>query len=197
VAILDLSWRYFGCIVIGLAAGMVIGVTSEFFTSYTYKPTLSIAHAARIGPANVIIQGLSVGMFSCVIPALVVASVAISTYNLAQGTFGISLASVGLLSTLAITLATDAYGPVADNAGGIAEMAHMPAHTRNNTDVLDALGNTTAAIGKVRFLHTCVLTSRDCFASWESRGCGPSLKPFVFACISFLVSRVSLSVPPC
>lgn len=159
VAVLDLSWKLFGCIVIGLAAGLSIGLISEYFTSYAYAPTQNISKSARIGAANVIIEGLSVGMYSCVAPALIIASVVLAVYSLAGDVYGIALASTGLLSTLGITLATDAYGPVADNAGGIAEMTHMPEQTRRNTDVLDALGNTTAAIGKGFAVGSAVLTA--------------------------------------
>lgn len=113
VYLLDVPWNLFWCIVIGLFAGMLIGVTSELFTSAAYSPVMSIAKAAQIGGANVIIQGLSVGMYSAVAPALIVGATLIATYNLSGSTYGIALASSGLLSTLAITLATDAYGQAA------------------------------------------------------------------------------------
>jgi len=175
-AIIDTDWEYFVCIVIGLVAGLFLGILSEFFTSYAYPPTLSIASSARIGPANVIIQGISVGMYSCIMPALIIASVIIACMSLA-GSYGIALASTGLLSTLGITLATDAYGPVADNAGGIAEMTHMPPHTRQRTDLLDALGNTTAAIGKGFAVGSAVLTAVSLLNTYFSRLGSPQVDP--------------------
>lgn len=168
VRVLDVEWQLFGCILIGLVAGLSIGVISEVFTSFAHSPTRNIAKSARIGAANVVIEGLSVGMHSTVAPALIVGAVLISTKSLA-GPYGIALASTGLLSTLGITLATDAYGPVADNAGGIAEMAHMPAHVRKNTDVLDALGNTTAAIGKGFAVGSAVLTAFSLLTTFFNR----------------------------
>jgi len=166
---LDMKWELFGCVVIGLAAGSIIGIISEFFTSYSYAPTRTIAKSARIGPANVVIEGLSVGMYSVILPTLIIASTIIATLHLSGGFYGVALASTGLLSTLGITLATDAYGPVADNAGGIAEMSHMPEHTRKNTDVLDALGNTTAAIGKGFATSSAVLTAVSLLANFVWR----------------------------
>jgi Na+/H+-translocating membrane pyrophosphatase len=149
VYVLGVKWELFGCILIGWAAGLFISVESEYFTSYAFAPTISIAQSALIGPANVVIQGMSVGMFACILPALVIASVILSAFALSGSVDGIALASTGLLSTLGITLATgsyfplffvfcsvsylcsfpfclDAYGPVADNAGGIAESKHLP-----------------------------------------------------------------------
>jgi len=166
---LDMKWELFGCVVIGLAAGSIIGIISEYFTSYSYTPTRTIAKASRIGPANVVIEGLSVGMYSVILPTLIIASTIIATLHLSDGFYGVALASTGLLSTLGITLATDAYGPVADNAGGIAEMSHMPEHTRKNTDVLDALGNTTAAIGKGFATSSAVLTAVSLLANFVWR----------------------------
>lgn len=166
--VLDLNFKLFGCIVIGLSAGLALGVISEFFTSYSHAPTIGISKSARIGPANVIIEGLSVGMYACILPAMIIAGVIIACTELADA-YGIALASTGLLSTLGITLATDAYGPVADNAGGIAEMAHMPEHTRHHTDLLDALGNTTAAIGKGFAVGSAVLTAFSLLTTFVTR----------------------------
>eukprot|EP00762_Andalucia_godoyi_P003363 ANDGO_06590.mRNA.1 Putative K(+)-stimulated pyrophosphate-energized sodium pump len=168
IGVLDVSWKLFGCIVIGLAAGIVIAIFSEFMTSGAYYPTQSIVGAATAGPAGVIIQGLAVGYMACVLPTLIVASVVLAALELA-GMYGIALASTGVLSTLGITLATDAYGPVSDNAGGIAEMAHMAPHVRENTDILDALGNTTAAVGKGFAVVSAILTGISLVSSFVTK----------------------------
>eukprot|EP00759_Apiculatamorpha_spiralis_P030642 PhF_6_TR32205/c0_g1_i6/m.47883/K15987/hppA; K(+)-stimulated pyrophosphate-energized sodium pump len=165
---LDLSWKLFGCIVIGLGAGLIIAILSEIMTSSAYAPTRSIGAAATAGPAGVVIQGIAVGSLAAVMPTLIVASVVLATLELA-GMYGIALASTGILSTLAITLATDAYGPIADNAGGIAEMSHLDPHVRDNTDVLDALGNTTAAVGKGFAVVSAVLTGISYVSSLITR----------------------------
>lgn len=145
----------FGAMFAGLIAGAVIGFVSEYFTSSAYEPTRSIAHSSLSGAGPLIINGMSVGLMSTAIPILVVSLVATLSYFIAGGfanpefgLFGISLATVGMLSTLGITLATDAYGPVADNAAGIAEMSHQKPIIRERLDALDAIGNTTAATGK-------------------------------------------------
>jgi H(+)-translocating pyrophosphatase len=166
--VLDMDWRLYATIVIGLACGRAIGLSAELFTSFAYTPTKSIAKAGLAGPASVIIQGLSVGMTSTIPSALIIASCVLASVNL-SGYYGLALASVGLLSNLAISLATDAFGPVADNAGGIAEMAGMPPSTRDNTDVLDALGNTTAAIGKGFAMASAVLTGLALLTSYAVR----------------------------
>ena len=128
IHVLDMDWELYFCVMIGLAAGVMISFWSEYFTSGAYAPTQRISNSGVFGPANVIIEGLSVGSYSTIGPVLIIASTIIAVRALSGSAFGIALASTGLLSILAITLATDAYGPVADNAGGIAEMAHMPAH---------------------------------------------------------------------
>lgn len=145
----------FGSMLTGLIAGAVIGIVSEYFTSSAYAPTKSVAHSSLSGTGPLIINGLSVGMMSTAVPILVVSLVATLSYFAAGGgtnpdfgLYGISLATVGMLSTLGITLATDAYGPVADNAAGIAEMSHQKPRVRDRLDALDAIGNTTAATGK-------------------------------------------------
>eukprot|EP00457_Paulinella_chromatophora_P001842 gb/GEZN01001844.1/.p1 GENE.gb/GEZN01001844.1/~~gb/GEZN01001844.1/.p1 ORF type:complete len:888 (+),score=108.62 gb/GEZN01001844.1/:166-2664(+) len=142
-----LGMELYGCIMIGLFAGVLVGYATEYTTSDAYFPTRSIALSAHTGPATVIITGLGVGMISTMAPGLILAFAALGC-SILQGAYGVSIAAIGMLSTLGITLATDAYGPVADNAGGIAEMAGLPAEVRVKTDKLDALGNTTAATGK-------------------------------------------------
>merc|ERR1712072_1268506 len=126
--------------------------------SYSYWPTKSITEAGVTGPATVIIQGLGIGMISCVFPVIIIVGTILAC-NALSGGYGISMAAVGMLSTLGVTLATDAYGPVADNAGGIAEMAELDERVRDTTDALDALGNTTAATGKGFAIGSAVLTS--------------------------------------
>jgi inorganic pyrophosphatase len=152
------GWKDFGCIVIGLVCGILIGEATEFFTSYAQRPTRSITEAGVTGPATVIIQGLGIGMLSSVPPVVFVA-ISIMACAALDGVYGAALAAVGMLSTLGITLATDAYGPVADNAGGVAEMSHLKAEVRERTDALDALGNTTAATGKGFAVGSAVLTA--------------------------------------
>ena len=178
VRILRMDWVLYFCLLIGLAAGILISFWSEYFTSSAYPPTQRIANSGLFGPANVIIEGLSVGSYATVGPVLIIASTIIAVRALSGSAFGIALASVGLLSTLGITLATDAYGPVADNAGGIAEMAHMPEHVRNNTDTLDALGNTTAAVGKAFASGSAVLTAVSLLTTYTVRvGIAGTLDP--------------------
>lgn len=151
-------WKIFGCNCIGLVAGFSIGQWTEYITSFSYKPTRTIAKKSKFGAAGVIIQGLGIGMLSTVVPVVIIVITILACEHLA-GTYGIGIAAVGMLSTLGITLATDAFGPVADNAGGIAEMAEMPPQVREHTDALDALGNTTAATGKGFAIGSAVLTS--------------------------------------
>merc|ERR1711939_300022 len=152
------GWKDFGCLVIGLLTGILIGEATEYFTSYAHSPTRSITKSGVTGPATVIIQGLGIGMLSSVPPVIFIAG-AVMACSALSGVYGAALAAVGMLSTLGITLATDAYGPVADNAGGVAEMAHLPHEVRERTDALDALGNTTAATGKGFAVGSAVLTA--------------------------------------
>lgn len=154
----EICWRIFSCNCIGLVAGFIIGQFTEYVTSFSYKPTITIAKKAKFGPAGVIIQGLGIGMMSTAVPVMTLVITILACEELA-GTYGVAIAAVGMLSTLGVTLATDAFGPVADNAGGIAEMAELPSHVRDRTDALDALGNTTAATGKGFAIGSAVLTS--------------------------------------
>mmetsp|Transcript_6348 Transcript_6348/g.13115 ORF Transcript_6348/g.13115 Transcript_6348/m.13115 type:complete len:775 (+) Transcript_6348:187-2511(+) len=162
------GWSIFGCIVIGLLAGVLIGQVTEYFTSYSYWPTQSITSAGVTGPGTVVVQGLGIGMISTVFPALIVV-ITILACNALFSSYGIAMASVGMLSTLGFTLATDAYGPIADNAGGIAEMAKMDSRVRETTDALDALGNTTAATGKGFAIGSAVLTSLSLLAAFKDK----------------------------
>ena len=149
----------------GLVAGVVIGLSTEYYTSNERKPAKSIAEAARTGAGTCVIQGIAVGMISTIIPVLAVSLAIILAYYFA-GMYGIAIAAVGMLSTLGITLATDCYGPVADNAAGISEMAGMGAAVRKRTESLDAAGNTTAAIGKGFAIGSAALTALALFASY-------------------------------
>ena len=163
----------YAAILSGLAAGVLIGAVTEYYTSDTYNPTRKLAASSRTGGATVIISGLSLGMLSTVAPVVIVGvSVLISYYcsggsaDFNAGLYGVGVSAVGMLSTLGITLATDAYGPVADNAGGIAEMTHMPEEVRQRTDALDSLGNTTAATGKGFAIGSAALTALALIASY-------------------------------
>lgn len=149
----------------GLVAGVLIGYFTEYFTSDTYKPTQRLASTSVTGSATIIIGGVSLGMMSTVIPVLIIGAAIVVSFML-SGLFGIGLAAVGMLSTLGITLATDAYGPIADNAGGIAQMAGLEPQVRERTDALDALGNTTAATGKGFAIGSAALTALALIASF-------------------------------
>ncbi|MAF53949.1 MAG: sodium-translocating pyrophosphatase [SAR202 cluster bacterium] len=166
ITVLDLDFKLFWIVVIGLVAGQVIGTSSEVFTSYEYRFTRNIAQQSETGPATVIIGGLGLGMLSTVVPALVIV-VAMWFANDLASTYGVALAAVSMLSTLGITLATDAYGPVADNAGGIAEQAGLDPEVRERTDALDSLGNTTAATGKGFAIGSAVLTALALMAAYS------------------------------
>jgi len=167
VSVLDLDFKLFWIVVIGLVAGQIIGTSSEVFTSYEYRFTKNLAQQSETGPATVIIGGLGLGMLSTVVPALVIV-VAMWFANDLAGTYGVALTAVGMLSTLGITLATDAYGPVADNAGGIAEQAGLDPEVRERTDALDSLGNTTAATGKGFAIGSAVLTALALMAAYST-----------------------------
>ena len=166
LSVLDMSFDLFWVVLVGLVAGQIIGTASETFTSYEFGFTRDIAKQAETGPATVIIGGLGLGMLSTLIPGVVVVVAMWMAYSLAD-TYGVALAAVGMLSTLGITLATDAYGPVADNAGGIAEQAGMDPEVRERTDALDSLGNTTAATGKGFAIGSAVLTALALMAAYS------------------------------
>ena len=168
-------------VICGLVAGIIIGQGTEYYTSHSYKPTRKVAKSAETGPATVIISGLGLGMISTAIPVVTIVAAIILSYlcaiqfdvanmlsaeNLSIGLYGIGIAAVGMLSTLGITLATDAYGPIADNAGGNAEMSGLGAEVRRRTDALDALGNTTAATGKGFAIGSAALTALALLASY-------------------------------
>jgi inorganic pyrophosphatase len=162
------GWRVFGCIVVGQVDGIVIGQITEYFTSYHYYPTRSIADAGVTGPATVIIQGLGVSMISCVFPVLVTVATILICDALANE-YGIAMAAVGMLATLGLNVASDTYGAISDNAGGIAEMAHLDERVREVTDNLDALGNTTAATGKGFAMGSAVLTALSLLAAFKEK----------------------------
>jgi K(+)-stimulated pyrophosphate-energized sodium pump len=168
-----ISWGIFGSAVAGLAAGVLIGQFTEYYTSSEYSPTRSIAAQAQMGAGTTIINGLATGMYSAALPVITIAACIIGAYgsaggfsNVGMGLYGIGFAAVGMLATLGITLATDAYGPVADNAGGNAEMAGLGEEVRARTDALDALGNTTAATGKGFAIGSAALTAMALLAAF-------------------------------
>lgn len=162
----EYGWKLYGCVILGLVSGMAIGKGTEFFTSFDYGPTISIKDRARTGPATVIIQGMGVGMVSTILPTLILVGCIVGCNELG-GQYGIAMAAVGMLGTLAVSLSTDAYGPVADNAGGLAEMAGLGPDVRAKTDSLDALGNTTAAMGKGFAVGSAVLTALSLLAAFK------------------------------
>ena len=166
-------------VISGLVAGVVIGQATEYYTSHSYKPTQKIAEASQTGPATVIIKGIGTGMISTMIPVVTISvaimlsylcangfDMSLSAKSISTGLYGIGIAAVGMLSTLGITLATDAYGPIADNAGGNAEMSGLGEEVRERTDALDALGNTTAATGKGFAIGSAALTALALLASY-------------------------------
>ena len=170
------NWAMISCSVItGLIVGIIIGQSTEYYTSQSYKPTKRLAESGKTGPATVIISGVGLGMVSTAIPVIAVVIGIILSYwfasgfdfsNVAMGLYGIGIAAVGMLSTLGITLATDAYGPIADNAGGNAEMSGLGPEVRKRTDALDSLGNTTAATGKGFAIGSAALTGLALLASY-------------------------------
>ena len=176
------DWWHFSCsVVAGLLAGVVIGKATEYYTSHSYRPTQKLAEASKTGPATVIINGVGLGMISTAIPVIAIVCAIVLAYlfaigfdvqnmmtaaALSKGLYGVAIAAVGMLSTLGITLATDAYGPIADNAGGNAQMSELEPEVRERTDVLDALGNTTAATGKGFAIGSAALTALALLASY-------------------------------
>lgn len=175
--LLDLqNWALIACsVVVGLVVGIIIGRSTEYYTSQSYSPTRKLSESGQTGPATVIISGIGLGMVSTAIPVLAVVVGTILSFllaanfdftNVGMGLYGIGIAAVGMLSTLGITLATDAYGPIADNAGGNAEMAGLGAEVRHRTDALDSLGNTTAATGKGFAIGSAALTGLALLASY-------------------------------
>ena len=140
-------WSVFICVAFGLVAGLIIGYVTEVMTSYSYNPVIELADSCRTGAATNIIYGLALGYLSTIIPVIVLCIVVFYAHS-SLGYYGVALAALGMLSNLPICLAIDGYGPISDNAGGIAEMAELPPEVRERTDILDAAGNTTAAIGK-------------------------------------------------
>ena len=209
----------YGAVIAGLLAGVLIGLCTEYYTSDTYKPTKKLAASSETGSATLIINGLGLGMLSTALPIIIVVVCIIAAYFLSggqpsdklgvsmRGLYGIALAAVGMLSTLGITLATDAYGPVADNAGGIAEMAGLDKNVSERTDALDSLGNTTAATGKGFAIGSAALTSLALIASYADQIM--SIKPdfslnisllnpaclvglFIGACLPFIFAALTM-----
>ena len=202
-------------ILAGLLAGVLIGRVTEYYTSDTYKPTQNLAASSETGSATIIISGVGLGMLSTALPIIIVGIAILVAYfcstlgyvgNMELGLYGISLAAVGMLSTLGITLSTDAYGPVADNAGGIAQMAGLPEEVRERTDALDSLGNTTAATGKGFAIGSAALTALAFIANFieklDAAGGDYSLslmEPtvlvgiFVGACLPFVFSAMTMN----
>jgi K(+)-stimulated pyrophosphate-energized sodium pump len=167
------SWGIFGAVVTGLLAGIIIGQATEYYTSANFKPTKEISEQCKNGPANTVLTGIATGMMSTGIPVLVIVVGILAAFgftggfsNISMGVYGIAFAAIGMLSTLGVQLATDAFGPIADNAGGNAEMSGLPSEVRERTDALDSLGNTTAATGKGFAIGSAALTALALIAAY-------------------------------
>ncbi len=178
----NLAFRIFGAVVAGLTAGVLIGFFTEYYTSERYKPTKKMAESTETGPATFIIQGIATGMQSTAFPVVIVSVTILVSFYLA-GLYGIAISAIGMLSTLGITLSSDAYGPIADNAGGLAEMSGLDPKVRERTDALDALGNTNAATGKGFAIGSAALTALTLTAAYASE-------------IGFDVGQFSIMEPP-
>jgi K(+)-stimulated pyrophosphate-energized sodium pump len=194
-----ITWGMFGSVIAGLAAGVIIGQSTEYYTSSNFKPTKELAGQAVMGPATTIIDGLATGMFSAGFPVLTIILGIVLAFGFAggfgsfmHGLYGIAFAAVGMLSTLGVTLATDAYGPIADNAGGNAEMSGLPHEVRERTDALDALGNTTAATGKGFAIGSAALTALALLAAYIEE-VKMWLHQFVYESGEFVIGATTLT----
>ena len=161
-------YKPFICTILGLVSGLIIGYFTEYMTSHSYKPVREVAHACRTGAATNIIYGLALGYLSTIVPIICIAITSFVSSRL-MDFYGVALASLGMLSNLTIGLAIDAYGPISDNAGGIAEMAELGDYVRHRTDALDAAGNTTAAIGKGFAIGSAALVSLSLYGGFITR----------------------------
>merc|ERR1719310_441614 len=161
-------WGAFGCIMFGLWSGMIIGFITEYYTSNAYSPTLKLCDACDMGPAPNIIQGLALGYMSTIIPIICLTATIAYAFATA-GMYGVGLAALGMLGSLPVALTIDGYGPISDNAGGIAEMCGLPSQIRDRTDALDAAGNTTAAIGKGFAIGSACLVGLALFGAFVTR----------------------------
>jgi len=176
-------WYAFGCIMFGLWSGMLIGFITEYYTSNAYGPTLKLVESCNMGPAPNIIQGLALGYMSTIIPILCLTATIAYAFAVA-GMYGVGLAALGMLGSLPVALTIDGYGPISDNAGGIAEMSWLPSTIRDRTDALDAAGNTTAAVGKGFAIGSAALVGLALFGAFVTRVQGKSvdiLQPTQFA----------------
>ena len=200
------NWTIYFAILAGLVGGVLIGLATEYFTSDSYKPTRNLAATSETGTATIVIGGLSIGMLSTILPIVIVAVCVLVAFfvsggaaDASLGLYGIALAAVGMLSTLGITLATDAYGPVADNAGGIAQMAGLDEKVRERTDALDSLGNTTAATGKGFAIGSAALTALALMVSYidKVKAIAPDLDTSAFLSITNPTVLVGLFIGAC
>merc|ERR1712134_118311 len=162
------KWSAFGCVMFGLWSGMIIGFITEYYTSNAYSPTLKLAKACDMGPAPNIIQGLALGYMSTIIPIICLTATIAYAFATA-GMYGIGLSALGMLGSLPVALTIDGYGPISDNAGGIAEMSYLPSSIRDRTDALDAAGNTTAAVGKSFAIGSAGLVGLALFGAFVTR----------------------------